>query len=156
MLSFNAKFWVDTKYLSGAVDVWIPWQPSRVSRSRPTKIDPCGWTVKFFFPKDFRVDLRKIWSETESQFRFSSPSELLAATLDDSSCHPTWRPHTNPIKFKNIYIAATLPKWTLDNQKLASGLIRMCSFQFWSQKWPIFYFEACCILMQPTNTVKVS
>ena len=48
-LRFDAKFWFDTKHLPGAVDFWITWQLSRLSQSRPTKINACGWTVRCFF-----------------------------------------------------------------------------------------------------------
>ena len=142
------------------MDVRIPWQSSCLSRSRLNKIDPCGWTVRFFFGKVLELTCEECTKSVKVKLSDKSGSvrlpRVLAAILVDSSVQPTWRPHTLPcLSNMKKEIATTLPKRTLDNQKSVSGVIRMCSFQLWEQKCAICYFEECCISVQPTNSEQV-
>ena len=121
-LRFHAKFWDDTKHLRGAVVVWTPWQTSRLSRALNNVV---AELEPVFLGKVLQLTCTECESETEWRIRYSSPFEILPAMLVDSSIIHL------PLSNLKKEIATTSPKWTLDIQKSVSGLIRMCSFQFW-------------------------
>ena len=113
----------------------------RLSRLRPTKIDPCGWTVRFFF----RKVLELAYEECEVKLSSKSDSVRLPSYWPPCWLTAPFNQHGGRnitfVKFekRNCHNFA---KVNSRQPKLASGLIRMCSFQFWDQKCIICYLKS--------------